>query len=166
MSDIQTEQFNLKELVRGVQKNPVPDSCKEIAELLEGLPTKSWVSRQAPTPEQDKAIYLLQEKLQAPTAEEVRFAAEVASGRYHRIRQTETLSRVQPQLAKTLYEQYYEMTQCPEVKYILDNFDEFIELCHKSACNREYSDNLAPYKGTGLSTSRDPDSSEWKKDKK
>ena len=163
MSDIKMEQFNLKALVRGVRENPVPDSCKEIAELLAGLPPKSWVSRQAPTPEQNKALALLQEKLKAPTAEEVRFAAEVASGRYHRIRQTETLSRVQPQLAKTLYGQYYEMTQSPEVKYILDNFDEFIELCHRSACNREYSDNLAPYKGRGVSTSRDPDSAEWRK---
>lgn len=163
MNEVKTEEFNLKSLVRGVQGNPVPDSCKEIAELFEGLPTKSWVSRQAPTPEQNKAFALLEEKLQAPTAEEVRFAAEVASGRYHRIRQTETLSRVQPELAKTLYEQCYQMTECAEVKYILDNFQEFIELCHRSACNREYSDNLAPYKGTGLSTSRDPDSSEWRK---
>ena len=163
MNEVKTEQFNLKALVRSVRENPVPDSCKKIAKLLSGLPPKSWVSHQTPTPEQNEALALLEEKLQAPTAEVVRFAAEVASGKYHRIRQTETLSRVQPQLAEALYGQYYEMTECPEVKYILDNFKEFIQLCHRSACNREYKDNLEPYRGTGISTSRDPDSLEWRK---
>ena len=57
------------------------------------------------------------------------------------------------------------MTKCPEAKYILENFDTFIELCWRKTCNRQYCDNLAPYHNNGSkpSTSRDPDSDEWKK---
>ena len=50
-----------------------------------------------------------------------------------------------------------------EIKYILDNFDQFKNLCYKSIDNRQRKDNLAPYKNTDPSTSRDPDSEEWRK---
>ena len=63
-----------------------------------------------------------------------------------------------------LYRQYYELTGSEEVKYILDNFDEFENLCYKSIARRQRKDDIDPYiDNSPLSISRDPDSEEWKK---
>ena len=57
----------------------------------------------------------------------------------------------------------YEQAALAGIKYILDNFDQFKNLCYKSIDNRQREDDLAPYRNTGPSTSRDPDSEEWRK---
>ena len=44
------------------------------------------------------------------------------------------------------------------------NSDRFEKLCLKSLSSRQRKDDLAPYiENTNPSTSRDPDSEEWKK---
>lgn len=161
MNDMKTDQFDLNALVADVVNNSAPKSCEEIAELLAGLPPKSWVHRQLPTPEQKQAFALLQEKSQAPTLEEIRFIAEICCGKYHRIR-SDGWSWPQWEKAKELYGQYYELTGSEEVKYILDNFEKFSQLCYATVSRRQRKDNFASVHDGKISTSRDPDSSEWK----
>ena len=48
-----------------------------------------------------------------------------------------------------------------EIKDAIQN--NFKNLCYKSIDNRQREDDLAPYRNTGPSTSRDPDSEEWRK---
>lgn len=157
------KQFDLKNLAEGVVQNPAPQSCAEIAALFESLPLRGSLSSPPPTAEQKKAFAMLQEKAKAPTPEEIRYMAEICCTKYHRIRYE---NRFWPrwETAKALYGQYYEATGCEEVKYILDHFDDFMRLCFKSIDRRQRKDDFELYlKNTSPSTSRDPDSSEWKK---
>ena len=90
--------------------------------------------------------------------------AEIGCGKYHRIRRDGDFSCFNSEKALELYRQYYELTGSEEVKYILDNFDEFKNLCYKSIARRQRKDDIDPYiDNSPLSTSRDPDSEEWKK---
>ncbi len=155
-------QSRLRTLADEVVSRPAPDTCQEIAELLEGLPPKSWVHRQAPTPEQNKALALLKAK-ESPTPEELRYMAEICCGKYHRIRE-DGWSLPQREKAKELYGQYYEITGNPDVKYILDSFDEFLSLCCETVSHRQREDDLASVNDGSVSTSRDPDSTEWKEE--
>ena len=162
MNEIKNEQFDLEVLAKKIVTNPAPDSCEAIAKLLSNLPVKSWVHRQLPTKEQEQAFEMMKEKSVSPTPEEIKYLADVCCGKYHRIRRG---NWTWPQFdkGKELYQQFYDLTNCEEVKYILDNFDKFKNLCYKSIDNRQREDDLAPYRNTGPSTSRDPDSEEWRK---
>ena len=162
MNDINNGTFNIESLALEVITNPAPESCEEIAKLLSNLPVKSWVHRQLPTKEQDQAFEMMKEKSLSPTPEEIKFIADVCCGKYHRIRRG-NWNWPQFDKGKELYQQFYELTKCEEIKYILDNFDQFKNLCYKSIDNRQREDDLAPYRNTGPSTSRDPDSEEWRK---
>lgn len=162
MNETKNEQFDLKLLVEKIITTPTPDSLEEIAKLLSNLPVKSWVHRQLPTKEQDQAFEMMKEKSLSPTPEEIKFIADVCCGKYHRIRRG-NWNWPQFDKGKELYQQFYDLTKCEEIKYILDNFDQFKNLCYKSIDNRQREDDLAPYRNTGPSTSRDPDSEEWRK---
>ena len=97
------------------------------------------------------------------TKEEILYMAEICCGKYHRIRKDGDFRNFDSNEAKNFYKQYYDMTGSEEVKYILENFDEFKELCLKSILERQRDDDFAPYReDSKLSTSRDPDSEEWK----
>jgi len=164
MNDNKADQFDLNALAQDVVNRPTPDSCKEIAQLLSGLPLWSSFINTSPKPEQKRALELLKEKSVSPTAEEILYMAEICCGKYHRIRRDSDFSCLNLDKAKELYGQYLELTGSEEVKYILDNFDEFEKLCCKSVSRRQRKDDLNPYiDDSPLSTSRDPDSSEWKK---
>lgn len=157
------KQYDLKALAEDVVNRPAPDSCEEIAKLLRSLPLWNSFINKSPKPEQRKALQLIKEK-SSPTAEELLFMAEIGCGKYHRIRRDGDFSCFDSEKAKELYGQYYELTGSEEVKYILDNFDKFIDLCYKSIARRQRKDDLAPYMDDpSPSTSRDPDSEEWKK---
>ena len=162
MNETKNEQFDLEVLVKKIVTTPAPNSCEAIAKLLSNLPVKSWVHRQLPTKEQDQAFEMMKEKSLSPTPEEIKFIADVCCGKYHRIRRG-NWNWPQFDKGKELYQQFYDLTKCEEVKYILDNFDQFKNLCYKSIDNRQREDDLAPYRNTGPSTSRDPDSEEWRK---
>lgn len=162
MNEIKNEQFDLEVLAKKIVTNPAPDSCEAIAKLLSNLPVKSWVHRQLPTKEQEQAFEMMKEKSVSPTPEEIKYLADVCCGKYHRIRRG-NWNWPQFDKGKELYQQFYDLTNCEEVKYILDNFDKFKNLCYKSIDNRQREDDLAPYRNTGPSTSRDPDSEEWRK---
>ena len=147
MNDINNGTFNIESLALEVITNPAPESCEEIAKLLSNLPVKSWVHRQLPTKEQDQAFEMMKEKSLSPTPEEIKFIADVCCGKYHRIRRG-NWNWPQFDKGKELYQQFYDLTKCEEIKYILDNFDQFKNLCYKSIDNRyEYS---FCYKGTLL----------------
>ena len=164
MNDTKKEQFDLKALAEDVVKRPAPESCEEIARLLQGLPLWSSFINTSPRPEQKRALELLKGKSLSPTAEEILFIAEIGCGKYHRIRRDGDFSCFNSEKALELYRQYYELTGSEEVKYILDNFDEFKNLCYKSIARRQRKDDINPYiDNSPLSTSRDPDSEEWKK---
>ena len=162
MNETKNEQFDLKLLVEKIVTAPAPDSLEEISKLLSNLPVKSWIHRQLPTKEQDQAFEMMKEKSLSPTPEEIKFIADVCCGKYHRIRRG-NWNWPQFDKGKELYQQFYDLTKCEEVKYILDNFDQFKNLCYESIDNRQREDDLAPYRNTGPSTSRDPDSEEWRK---
>ena len=162
MNETKKEQFDLAVLVEKIVTTPAPDSLEEIAKLLSNLPVKSWIHRQLPTKEQDMAFEMMKEKSLSPTPEEIKFIADVCCGKYHRIRRG-NWNWPQFDKGKELYQQFYDLTNCEEVKYILDNFDQFKNLCYESIDNRQREDDLAPYRNTGPSTSRDPDSEEWRK---
>lgn len=162
MNETKNEQFDLEFLVEKIVTTPAPDSLEEIAKLLSNLPVKSWVHRQLPTKEQDQAFEMMKEKSLSPTPQEIKFMADVCCGKYHRIRRG-NWNWPQFDKGKELYQQFYDLTKCEEIKYILDNFDQFKNLCYKSIDNRQREDDLAPYRNTGPSTSRDPDSEEWRK---
>lgn len=156
--------FDLTVLVQDIVSRPAPESCEEIARLFSGLPLWSSFINTSPRPEQKRALELLKEKALAPTAEEILYMAEIYSGKYHRIRRDGDFSCLDLERARQLYVQYLELTGSKEVKYILDNFDEFKQMCCRSISRRQRKDDIAPYKdNTAPSTSRDPDSSEWRK---
>ena len=164
MSNQNMQQFDLQALAEEVVSRPAPDSCEEIERLLQSLPLWSSFINTSPKPEQKKALELLNEKSVSPTAEEILFMAEIGCGKYHRIRRDGDFSCFEPEKAEELYRQYYELTGSEEVKYILDNFDKFKKLCLDSVFERQNDDDFAPYRNNStLSTSRDPDSEEWKK---
>lgn len=166
MNEIKTEQFDLKALAEDVVKRPAPESCEEIAQLLSGLPLWSSFINTSPKPEQKRALALLKERFVSPTAEEILFMAEIGCGKYHRIRRDREgdFINFDSNKAQELYRQYYELTGSEEVKYILDNFEAFVDLCFKSVARRQRKDDLNPYiDKSSISTSRDPDSEEWKK---
>ncbi|MBE6978453.1 MAG: hypothetical protein E7438_07495 [Ruminococcaceae bacterium] len=159
-----SEQFDLKTLVRDVESRPAPESCEEIEQLLLNLPPWSSFINTSPKPEQKRALELLKEKSVSPTAEEILFMAQIGCGRYHRIRRDGDFRCVTSDKAEELYKQYYELTGSEEVKYILDNFEAFVNLCYKSVARRQRKDDLDPYRESSHpSTSRDPDNEEWKK---
>ena len=166
MNDIKKEQFDIKVLAEDVVKRPAPESCEEIARLLQSLPLWSSFINTSPKPAQKRALELIKEKFVSPTAEEILFMAEISCGKYHRIRRDREggFENFNSAKAKELYMKYYELTGSEEVKYILDNFDGFVNLCYKSVSRRQRKDDLAPYTDDSpLSISRDPDSEEWKK---
>ena len=156
--------FDLNALTEAVERRPAPASCEEIEQLLLKLPPWSSFINTSPKPEQKRALELLKEKSVSPTAEEILFMAQIGCGRYHRIRRDGDFRCVNSEKAEELYKQYYELTGSEEVKYILDNFDAFVKLCLQSVAERQREDELDPYRDiSNPSTSRDPDSEEWKK---
>ena len=156
------KKFDLKKIVEEVVSRPAPASCKEIEDLFLNLPPRNTLIKQTPTENQNKAFQLLKEKIENPTADELRYMAEIYSYKYHRIRPGEGMGG-SFELAKHYYGLYYDLTKSPLVKYILDNFDIFSGLIYKSYNKRLRKDDLARYKDDGyLSTSRDIDSTEWK----
>ena len=164
MSNQDIKQFDLQALAAEVVNRPAPVSCEEIAQLLSSLPLWSSFINTSPKPEQKRALELINEKSASPTAEEILFMAEIGCGKYHRIRRDGDFSCFESEKAEELYRQYYELTGSEEVKYILDNFDKFKKLCLDSVFERQNDDDFAPYRDNStLSTSRDPDSEEWKK---
>ena len=166
MNDINKERFDLNSLADDVVNRPAPQSCEEIARLLSNLPLWSSFINTSPKPEQKRALELLKEKALSPTAEEILFMAEICLGKYHRIRRDRDgdFRNFDSEKAQTYYRQYYELIGSDEVKYILDNFQSFEKLCLHNLFERQRNDDLAPYKqNSNPSTSRDPDSEEWKK---
>ena len=156
----------LEALVELAVNRPAPDSCAEIAHLLSNLPPWSSFINTSPKPEQKRAFDLLKEKALSPTNEEILFMAEINCGKYHRIRRDRdrNIESFNSEKALELYRRYFELTDNDEVKYIIDNFDNFKKLCLKSLSSRQRKDDLAPYiENSNPSTSRDPDSEEWKK---
>lgn len=164
MNDIKTDAFDLNALAEEVVTRQAPEGCEEIARLLSDLPMSGSLSTPSPTNEQKRAFALLEEMAKAPTPEELRYMAEICLAKYHRVRRDGDLRRWMPQKAQALYGRCYELTGSEEVKYILENFDTFVKLCGKSFDKRQRRDDFELYhKGTSPSTSRDPDSSEWKR---
>ncbi len=166
MNDINKELFDLKTLAEDVVNRPAPQGCEEIARLLKGLPLWSSFINTSPKPEQKRALELIKELSVSPAAEEILFMAEIGLGKYHRIRRDRDgdFGNFNSEKAQELYRQYYELTGSDEVKYILDNFESFEKLCLHNLFERQRDDDLVPFKqNSNPSTSRDPDSVEWKK---
>lgn len=157
------EKDPLERMAEDVVNRPAPAGCEEIARILSGLPMSGSLSTPSPTREQKKAFALLKEKMQAPTPEELRFMAEIHCAKYHRVRRDGDLRCWMPEKAEALYRRYYELTGSEDVKYVLDHFEAFIRLCSKNLSMRQRADDFELYrKDTSPSTSRDPDSSEWR----
>ena len=164
MSNQNKKCFSLQSLADEVVTRPAPESCEEIARLLSDLPLWSSFINKTPKPEQKRAYELLTEKSASPTPEEILFMAEIGCGKYHKIRQDGDFEGFDSAKAKELYKQYCELTGGEEVKYILNNFDDFANLCYRSFSRRRNRDDRAAMReNETLSTSRDPDSEEWKK---
>lgn len=164
MSNQNKKCFSLQSLADEVVTRPAPESCEEIAHLLSDLPLWSSFINKTPKPEQKRAYELLTEKSASPTPEEILFMAEIGCGKYHKIRQDGDFDGFASAKAKELYKRYYELTGSEEVKYILNNFDDFANLCYRSYSRRRNRDDRAALRENAtLSTSRDPDSEEWKK---
>ena len=164
MSNQNKKCFSLQSLADEVVTRPAPESCEEIARLLSDLPLWSSFINKTPKPEQKRAYELLTEKSASPTPEEILFMAEIGCGKYHKIRQDGDCDGFASAKAKELYKRYYELTGSEEVKYILNNFDDFANLCYRSYSRRRNRDDRAALRENAtLSTSRDPDSEEWKK---
>ena len=166
MDTIKNDRFDLNALAEDVANRPAPQGCEEIARLFTNLPLWSSFINTSPKPEQKRALALLKEKEVSPTAEEILFMADIACGKYHRIRRDREngFSNFDSEKAQTYYVQYYELTGNDEIKHILDNFESFTKLCLHNLFERQRDDELAPYKqNSNPSTSRDPDSDEWKK---
>ena len=164
MSNQNNKCFSLQSLADEVATRPAPESCEEIARLLSDLPLWSSFINKTPKPEQKRAYELLKEKSVSPTPEEILFMAEIGCGKYHKIRQDGDFEGFDSAKAKELYKQYCELTGGEEVKYILNNFDDFANLCYRSFSRRRNRDDRAAMRENAtLSTSRDPDSEEWKK---
>ena len=163
MSDQGKICFDVKSLVNEAHTRPAPKSCEEIERLFQSLPLWSSFINKSPKPEQKRALELLMEKSASPTAEELLYMAEIACGKYHRIRKDGDFSCLNSDKALELYKKYYELTESAEARFILDNFEEFTTLCYRSISQRQRKDDLAPYiDNSPVSTSRDPDSEEWK----
>ena len=164
MSNQNKRCFSLQSLADEVVTRPAPESCEEIARLLSDLPLWSSFINKTPKSEQKRAYELLTEKSASPTPEEILFMAEIGCGKYHKIRQDGDFDGFASAKAKELYKRYYELTGSEEVKYILNNFDDFANLCYRSYSRRRNRDDRAAMRENAtLSTSRDPDSEEWKK---
>ena len=166
MDNIKNDRFDLNALAEDVANRPAPQGCEEIARLFTNLPLWSSFINTSPKHEQKRAFALLKEKEVSPTAEEILFMADIACGKYHRIRRDREcgFSNFESEKAHELYRQYYDLTGNEEIKYILDNFESFTKLCLHNLFERQRDDDLAPYKQNSTpSTSRDPDSDEWKK---
>ena len=166
MDNIKNDRFDLNALAEDVANRPAPQGCEEIARLFTNLPLWSSFINTSPKHEQKRALALLKEKKVSPTAEEILFMADIACGKYHRIRRDREygFSNFESEKAHELYRQYYDLTGNEEIKYILDNFESFTKLCLHNLFERQRDDELAPYKqNSNPSTSRDPDSDEWKK---
>ena len=164
MSNQNKKCFSLQSLADEVVTRPAPESCEEIARLLSDLPLWSSFINKTPKSEQKRAYELLTEKSASPTPEEILFMAEIGCGKYHKIRQDGDFDGFASAKAKELYKRYYELTGSEEVKYILNNFDDFANLCYRSYSRRRNRDDRAALRENAtLSTSRDPDSEEWKK---
>ena len=166
MDTIKNDRFDLNALAEDVANRPAPQGCEEIARLFTNLPLWSSFINTSPKPEQKRALALLKEKEVSPTVEEILFMADIACGKYHRIRRDREcgFSNFESEKAHELYRQYYDLTGNEEIKYILDNFESFTKLCLHNLFERQRDDDLAPYKQNSTpSTSRDPDSEEWKK---
>ena len=164
MSNQNKKCFSLQSLADEVVTRPAPESCEEIARLLSDLPLWSSFINKTPKPEQKRAYELLTEKSASPTPEEILFMAEIGCGKYHKIRQDGDFDGFASAKAKELYKRYYELTGSEEVTYILNNFDDFVNLCYRSYSRRRNRDDRAALRENAtLSTSRDPDSEEWKK---
>ena len=164
MSNQSKKCFSLQSLADEAVTRPAPESCEEIARLLSDLPLWSSFINKTPKPEQKRAYELLTEKSASPTPEEILFMAEIGCGKYHKIRQDGDFDGFASAKAKELYKRYYELTGSEEVKYILNNFDDFANLCYRSYSRRRNRDDRAALRENAtLSTSRDPDSEEWKK---
>ena len=153
--------YDLNKLVIEQLMRPAPKSCEQIDKLLTNLPIKSMIHHQQPTLKQEEAFELLRQKAITPTLDEIRYFAEICCGKYHRIRK-KYINWPKNQKAKELYQQYYQETNFPEIKYIIDNFDQFIKLCMRNEDRRVKKDYMAGYNDTSLSKSLDPDSKEWK----
>ena len=166
MDTIKNDRFDLNALAEDVANRQAPQGCEEIAQLFTNLPLWSSFINTSPKHEQKRALALLKEKEVSPTAEEILFMADIACGKYHRIRRDREcgFSNFESEKAHELYKQYYDLTGNEEIKYILDNFESFTKLCLHNLFERQRDDELAPYKqNSNPSTSRDPDSDEWKK---
>ena len=166
MDNIKNDRFDLNALAEDVANRPAPQGCEEIARLFTNLPLWSSFINTSPKHEQKRALALLKEKEVSPTAEEILFMADIACGKYHRIRRDREcgFSNFESEKAHELYKQYYDLTGNNEIKYILDNFESFTKLCLHNLFERQRDDELAPYKqNSNPSTSHDPDSDEWKK---
>ena len=166
MDTIKNDRVDLNALAEDVANRPAPQGCEEIARLFTNLPLWSSFINTSPKHEQKRALALLKEREVSPTAEEILFMADIACGKYHRIRRDREcgFSNFESEKAHELYKQYYDLTGNEEIKYILDNFESFTKLCLHNLFERQRDDELAPYKqNSNPSTSRDPDSDEWKK---
>lgn len=164
MNITESTPFDLKALAEKITASEVPESCREIDGLLKSLKPAGSLSSGGARPEQQKAAELLKEMIKAPSPDELLFMAEICCGRYHRIRRLGDWRVIMSDRAKELLERYYAETGSPEVRFILDNFGDFVDLCLKQLWERQRHDDFNLYvKDTPLSTSRDPDSSEWKK---
>lgn len=163
MSDTQKTEYDLKALAEGVFQRPAPESCGEIAELLSALPMTGSLGTPPPTAEQKRAFLLIGEKMKDPTPEELRFFAEVALGKYHRVRKDGEICRFMPERAEALYRRCADGGD-GECAYIVGHFEEFRGICGKILSRKQRKDDFELYvRGTPTSTSRDPDSPEWKK---
>ena len=156
------EPFDMAALVSELETRPAPESCREIDELLSALPIWSSFINKTPTPEQRRATALLDEKRRDPTVEELLYLADIYCGKYHRIRKDGEVTAFKPEEAEKLYRRYCELTGSDEIEYILNNFERFSRLCGESVLKRQARDDREPYRDGGLSSSRDPDSTEWK----
>ena len=126
------------------------------------MPIWSSFINKTPTPGQKRATALLDEKRRDPTVEELLYLADIYCGKYHRIRKDGEITVFKPEAAEELYKRYCELTGSDEIKYILNNFERFSRLCGESVLERQANDDREPYRDGGLSSSRDPDSPEWK----
>ena len=148
MDTIKNDRFDLNALAEDVANRPAPQGCEEIARLFTNLPLWSSFINTSPKTEQKRALALLKEKEVSPTAEEILFMADIACGKYHRIRRDREcgFSNFESEKAHELYRQYYDLTGNEEIKYILDNFESFTKLCLHNLFERQRDDDLAPYK--------------------
>ena len=56
MREMEKKRLDLRDLAEDVIKRPPPESCEEIAQLLQGLPLWSSFINTSPKPEQKRAL--------------------------------------------------------------------------------------------------------------